>query len=122
MTWTRQYRRTDASIPGSPPPRSGPPLALRPSLPFRPAGRTTGLPKTGRRRAGDGPGGSRPAGSRSARPAQASRSAWMSSFRIPSIAFIVRSAFAGSGSASSLGSSLGTICQETPYRSLSQPH
>ena len=46
----------------------------------------------------------------------------MSSLTICSIAAIARWARAGSGSASSLGSAVGMICQDRPNRSLSQPH
>ena len=46
----------------------------------------------------------------------------MSSFFICSIACTVRPAFSGSGSLMYSPSCLGTICHETPYLSLSQPH
>ena len=53
-------------------------------------------------------------------PAARSSSA-TSSFFIWSMAAITRCAFSLSGSASSWGSAVGTTCQETPKRSLSQP-
>ncbi len=46
----------------------------------------------------------------------------MSIFFMRSIAVMTRWDFAGSGSMSSSTSTRGTICQETPYLSLSQPH
>lgn len=46
----------------------------------------------------------------------------MSSFFIFIIAFIARSAFAVSGSVNISGNTVGTICHDTPYLSLSQPH
>ena len=55
--------------------------------------------------------------------AAAARSSWaMSNFTILSIASPTRFAFSRSGSAMSSASTLGTICQERPYLSLSQPH
>src|SRR5271156_4087917 len=38
------------------------------------------------------------------------------------IAFITRCDFAGSGPPSNLGNTVGTICQDRPNLSLSQPH
>jgi hypothetical protein len=46
----------------------------------------------------------------------------MSSFFIWYIARAVAAAFAGSGSSSQSKRAAGTTCQETPNRSLSQPH
>jgi hypothetical protein len=46
----------------------------------------------------------------------------VSSFTIPRIACITRCALARSGSASISGSALDTICHDTPWRSLNQPH
>lgn len=53
---------------------------------------------------------------------QALSSASMSSFFMPSMAFMARSALARSGSESASDSPRGTICQDSPYLSLSQPH
>ena len=46
----------------------------------------------------------------------------MTSLRIDNIAAITRCARPGSGSASSSTSLRGTICQDSPYLSLSHPH
>ena len=54
--------------------------------------------------------------------AAARSSASISSFFMLSIAAITRCDFSGSGSASSSGRTVGTICHERPNRSLSQPH
>ena len=46
----------------------------------------------------------------------------ISIFVMPSIAFITRCDFSLSGSLNSSPRTVGMICQETPYLSLSQPH
>ena len=53
-------------------------------------------------------------------PSAAACSVRMSSFVIPIRAVITRPAFAGS--ARSCGSTDGTTCHDTPYRSFSHPH
>jgi hypothetical protein len=55
-------------------------------------------------------------------PSAAACSAATSSFFMPSIACIARWARSLSGSRNSSSMPCGTTCQETPYRSLSQPH
>src|SRR5262249_9063270 len=54
-------------------------------------------------------------------PEYAASRAAMSSFFIWSMAFIARCDFGEVGSPTSLGKTEGTICQDTPYLSLSQP-
>jgi hypothetical protein len=55
-------------------------------------------------------------------PSAALRSSALSSFRIPSIALIARSARFGSGSANSSSIPVGVTCHDRSYLSLSQPH
>ena len=54
-------------------------------------------------------------------PAYAFCNAAMSSLVIVNIASVTRLAFSGSGSAIRLPNTAGTTCQDTPYRSVTQP-